>query len=67
MHKDFRGVEMVKGDLVAYVSGGRYINRITAEVISFTPKMVRIKDVKESRYEVSVQTVNPDCCWVLER
>lgn len=67
MAKDFRGIEMVEGDLVAYVSGGRYTNRMTAKVVGFTPKMVKIKSTQESQWRSSELTVNPDCCWVLER
>lgn len=65
--KDFRGLEIVEGDLVAYVSGGRYTNRYTAKVVGFTPKMVKIESEQKSQWLSSKVTVYPDTCWVLDR
>lgn len=67
MYKDFRGMEIVEGDTVAYVSGGRYTNRYTAKVVGFTRKMVKIVSLNESQWQPAKITVNPDCCWVLDR
>ena len=65
--KDFRGVDILEGDTVAYVSGGRHTVRLTAKVIGFTPKMVKIENLKPAKYDPIRKTVNPDCCWVLDR
>lgn len=67
MHKDFRGIEMREGDLVAYVSEGRYTNRMTAKVVGFTPKMVKIESEQKSQWLSTKVTVYPDTCWVLNR
>jgi len=69
---DFRGIEIIEGDIVAYVSGGRYTDRYTAKVVGFTPKMLRIVPVdKLTQYEANPKynsfTVYPDNCWVLDR
>ena len=70
--KDFRGIEIVEGDLVAYVSGGRYTTRHTARVVGFTPKMMKIVpleywDKYPERPSYYTSTVYPDVCWVLDR
>lgn len=66
---DFRGIEIVEGDTVAYVSGGRYTNRYTAKVVGFTARMLRIVDIdRPGRPDNPLSfPVYPENCWVLDR
>lgn len=70
--KDFRGITLVEGDTVAYVSGGRYTDRYTAKVVGLTAKKVNIVplqwlDKYEEKPKYYTINVYAESCWVLDR
>jgi hypothetical protein len=74
MAVDARGAEILVGDTVVYVSGGRYVSRGVARVEKVHAKKVAIVAYDSLRgvygerpYSSSPQLVNGDVCFVVDK
>lgn len=73
MPKDFRGQELEVGDIVVYVSSGRYTDRIIGQVIDLKKK-VKLQRVNrktlqpiEDTNELYYAWVEPENCFAVSK
>ncbi len=56
--KDLFGVELKVGQLVGVTTRGRYNYTMRAEIIGFTPKMVKVRFINNTRETSNLEPLN---------